>query len=59
VIWSKYEFSINLLSSSSYFHNKNPFSISFISFKQSLDWASISDNNRGLGVNISEAQSTV
>ena len=41
---------MNLLSSSSYFHIKNPFSISFIPFKQSLDWASISVKHRGLGV---------
>jgi hypothetical protein len=49
VIWSKYDFSMNLLSSSSYFHNKNPFSISFIPFKQSLDWASINGKRRGPG----------
>jgi hypothetical protein len=52
VIWSKYDFSINLLSSSSYFHNKNPFSISFIRFKLSLDWASINGKRRGLGVKL-------
>jgi hypothetical protein len=33
VIWSKYEFSMNLSSSSNYFYIKNPFSISFIQIK--------------------------
>jgi hypothetical protein len=32
---------------------KNPFSISFIQFKRSLDWASFTRKVRGLGVRIS------
>ena len=59
MIWSKYEFSMNLLSSSSYFHNKNPFSISFISFKQSLDWATISENSRGPAAKDPKTQNTM
>jgi hypothetical protein len=43
---------MNLLSSSNYFHIKNPFSISFIQIKWVLDWASISIKHRGLGVRI-------
>ena len=50
---------MNLLSSSSYFHNKNPFSISFIPFKQSLDWALIPRKVRGLGDKIPKTQRTV
>jgi hypothetical protein len=43
---------MNLLSSSNYFHIKNPFSISFIRIKRVLDWASFSRKPRGLGVRI-------
>jgi hypothetical protein len=50
VIWTKNRFSIDLSSSSNYFHIKNPFPISFIQFKRYLDWASFSDNSRGLGI---------
>jgi hypothetical protein len=38
LIWTKYGFSMNLLSSSNYFHIKNPFSICFLWFSSSLDW---------------------
>jgi hypothetical protein len=38
---------MNYLSSSNYFHIKNPFSILFIQFKRVLDWASITENRRG------------
>jgi hypothetical protein len=41
---------MNYLSSSNYFHIKNLFSILFIQFKCSLDWASIPEKPRGLGV---------
>ena len=44
---------MNLLSSSNYFHIKNPFSISFIRIKRVLDWAPFSAKYRGLGVSIS------
>jgi hypothetical protein len=50
VIWSSYAFSMNYVSSINYFPIKNLFSISFIPFKRSLDWASISVKHRGLGV---------
>jgi hypothetical protein len=41
---------MHLTSSSNYFHIKNPFSNSFNHFKIVLDWASITENSRGLGV---------
>jgi hypothetical protein len=41
---------MNLLSSSNYFHIKNPFSISFIRIKRVLDWASYLEKPRGHGV---------
>jgi hypothetical protein len=47
---------MNLLSSSNYFHIKNPFSISFIQIKWVLDWASISRKCRGLWVKSSKTQ---
>jgi hypothetical protein len=50
---------MNLLSSSSHFPFKNPFPISFIQFKRSLDWASISVNHRGLGIRNPETQRIV
>ena len=43
---------MNYLSSSNYFHIKNPFSILFIQFKRVLDWASIIRKVRGLGARI-------
>ena len=49
---------MNYLSSSNYFHIKNLFSIIFIQFKCSLDWASIPEKPRGLGVRIPKAQTT-
>jgi hypothetical protein len=50
---------MNLLSSSNYFHIKNPFSISFIQTKWSLDWASFSRKCRGLGDKIPKTQNTM
>jgi hypothetical protein len=41
---------MNFISSSTYFHIKNPFSNSFIQFKIALDWASNPEKPRGLGV---------
>ena len=40
---------MNYLSSSNYFHIKNLFSILFIQFKRSLDWASFTGKHRVLG----------
>jgi hypothetical protein len=50
---------MNLSSSSNYFHIKNPFSISFIQIKWVLDWASLTENSRGLGVSVSKTQGTI
>jgi hypothetical protein len=47
---------MNLSSSSNYFHIKNPFSISFIKIVWVLDWASITENSRGLGASVSKTQ---
>jgi hypothetical protein len=49
---------MNLLSSSNYFHIKNPFSISFIQIKWVLDWASIPGKSRGYSTTNPETQST-
>ena len=49
---------MNLSSSSSYFHIKNPFSISFIQIKWVLDWASISVKHRGPGAILPKTQIT-
>jgi hypothetical protein len=43
---------MNLLSSSNYFHIKNPFIIQFLWFYNVLDWASFSGKCRGLGVKL-------
>jgi hypothetical protein len=40
---------MNFTSSRVYFHIINPISNSFNRFKPVLDWATISDNSRGLG----------
>jgi len=50
---------MNYLSSSNYFHIKNPFSILFIQFKRVLDWASIAGKSRGLGANKPKTQKTI
>jgi hypothetical protein len=47
---------MNLSSSSSYFHIKNPFSISFIQIKWVLDWASFIRKVRGLQVKVLKTQ---
>jgi hypothetical protein len=46
-------------SSRVYFHIKNPISNSFNEFKSVLDWASNSENSRGLGGKFPMTQSTV
>jgi hypothetical protein len=41
---------MNLSSYSNYFHIKNLFSNLFIQFQAALDWASMTEDSRGLGV---------
>jgi hypothetical protein len=49
---------MNLSSSSNYFHIKNPFSISFIQFKRSLDWAHHLQKVQGSQGNFPKTQRT-
>ena len=50
---------MNYLSSSNYFHIKNPFSILFIQFKRVLDWASIIRKPQGVQRKKPETRGTV
>jgi hypothetical protein len=42
--------------SSTYFYIKNLFSVYFLGFPNLLDWASISEENRGPGANVTKTQ---
>jgi hypothetical protein len=49
---------MNLSSSSNYFHIKNPFSICFLSFSSSLDWARYYRERQGARGKTSKTQRT-
>jgi hypothetical protein len=55
-IWSSYAFSMNYTNSRYCFYFKNSISNSLFWFNNPLDWASITENSRGYGLNIPKTQ---